>query len=108
MAIMNLFYRKPPLNMRALVGFIDARFDRLNLRILGIMDELMKNLATANAEIRDRKTELSAMKAALVLANSEIATLQAAAGALPIGAMSADQVAAAVAASADLVITAAP
>ena len=94
--------------MRSLVGFIDARFDQLNIRILGIMDELMKNITTANAEIKDRKAELASMKSALDLANAEIATLQAAAGALPAGAMSADQVAAAVAASADLVVAAAP
>ena len=105
---MNFFCRKPPIGMRALVGFIDARFDHHKKRILGIMDELMKNLATANAEIKDRKAELASMKSALDLANAEITTLKAAAGVLPAGAMSADQVASAVAASADLVVAAAP
>ena len=105
---MRFFWQKQPIGMRALVGFIDARFDQLNKRILGIMEQLMQNLTTANAEIKDRKAELASMKSALELANMEIAQLKLAPDVLPAGAMSADQVAAAVAASADLVVAAAP
>ena len=105
---MNIFHKFIPSEARRLEAFIDAHFNKLEKRILNIMDELMKNLAIANAEIKDRKTELVSMKAALDLANAEIATLKAAVVVLPAGAMSADQVAAAVAASAELVVAAAP
>ena len=105
---MKFFWQKRPIGTRALAGFIDAQFDKLNIRILRIMEQLMANLATANAEIKDRKAELVLAKTDLAAATAKIAELEAAAGALPAGAMSADQVAAAVAASADLVVAAAP
>lgn len=107
---MRLFQRKCsiPVDMRKLLEFIDARFDKLNIRILRIMEQLMANLATANAEIKDRKAELALVKTDLATAMAKIAELEAAAGILPAGAMSADQVASAIAASADLVVAAAP
>lgn len=105
---MSIFHKFIPSEALRLEMLIEAHFYKLEKRILKIMDELIKNIAIANAEIKDRKVEIASMKAALDLANAEIATLKAAVVVLPAGAMSAEQVASAVAASADLVVAAAP
>ena len=105
---MNIFHKFIPSEAHRLEIFIDAHFNKLEKRILKIMDELMKNLSLATAEIKDRKAEMAAMKIALDAANVEIAALKVAPAVLPVGAMSAADVTAAVAASANLVVAAAP